>query len=135
MRKPLYENEMCKLEGLRATCNNCDRIIFEDENYLNEYIESGGYCRQCNEESDKKRVTIRDKDWTDTHFQIVAEITQKHPNSNGLIKRTFGNDGRCGLWDLAEQLTDEFQTIHKEEKWIKKDYYETLNEFLNSKKL
>lgn len=48
-RNPMYENDMCKSVGLIATCNCCDRIIFEDENYLNEYIESGGYCKECNE--------------------------------------------------------------------------------------
>jgi hypothetical protein len=49
-RKPMYENEMCREVGLMASCNCCDRIIFEDENYLQEYIESGGYCKECNEE-------------------------------------------------------------------------------------
>lgn len=51
-RKPLFENAMCESVGLVATCNCCDRIIFEDENYLEQYKESGGYCKDCNEEGD-----------------------------------------------------------------------------------
>lgn len=27
----LFENEMCRTFGLYASCNCCDRIIFEDE--------------------------------------------------------------------------------------------------------
>lgn len=49
-RKPLYENEMCESVGLMATCNSCDRIIFEDENWLDEYKENGGYCKDCKPE-------------------------------------------------------------------------------------
>ncbi len=49
-RKFMYENAMCEAVGLIATCNNCDRIIYEDENYKEEYIESHGYCKECNEE-------------------------------------------------------------------------------------
>jgi hypothetical protein len=46
-RKPMYENDMCRASGLIAACNCCDRIIFEDENDLNSYQDSGGYCSWC----------------------------------------------------------------------------------------
>lgn len=49
-RKPLYETPQAKAVGMRATCNSCDRIIFEDENWLQGYIDSGGYCKECAEE-------------------------------------------------------------------------------------
>ena len=52
-RKPMFESFMCESVGLIATCNSCDRIIFEDENYKKEYIASGGYCKQCNDEPNK----------------------------------------------------------------------------------
>jgi hypothetical protein len=47
-RIPAYENEICKSVGLIATCNSCDRIIFEDENFMEEYSNNGGYCSDCN---------------------------------------------------------------------------------------
>jgi hypothetical protein len=46
-RQPMYENEMCRSVGLRATCNSCDRIIFEDENWKEDFSENGGYCPEC----------------------------------------------------------------------------------------
>jgi len=52
-RRPMYENKMCKSVGLIASCNNCDRIIFEDEKWLQGYKKSGGYCRECSKEIKK----------------------------------------------------------------------------------
>jgi hypothetical protein len=51
-RKILFENEMCRKAGLIATCNSCDRIIFEDENLNNEY-QNTGYCPECNKKTEK----------------------------------------------------------------------------------
>ena len=45
----LFENEMCRTVGLHASCNCCDRIIFEDEMSAEEYSEAGGYCPDCQE--------------------------------------------------------------------------------------
>lgn len=49
-RKPMFENDMCKSVGLMATCNACDRIIYEDEKFKKQYIKNGGYCKECDEE-------------------------------------------------------------------------------------
>ena len=51
-RQIMYENEMCKLTGLFASCNSCDRVIWEEENDREAYIEDGrGYCKECREET------------------------------------------------------------------------------------
>lgn len=52
-RKPMFENSQCEQVGLFATCNCCDRVIYEDENYRDQYIESGGYCKECNSEREE----------------------------------------------------------------------------------
>lgn len=49
-RKPMFENKMTKKVGLMATCNSCDRIIFEDEKWKSQYKKNGGYCKQCQNE-------------------------------------------------------------------------------------
>jgi len=51
-RKPLFENAMAESVGMRATCNECDRIIWEDENWLENYIDNGGYCKDCRPEAE-----------------------------------------------------------------------------------
>ena len=51
-RKILFENEMTKSVGVYATCNACDRIIFEDEMRADQYIEARGHCPQCKKEQE-----------------------------------------------------------------------------------
>jgi len=49
-REPMYESDMCKSVGMFMSCNSCDRIIFEDENWTAEdYQDNAGYCRECAE--------------------------------------------------------------------------------------
>ena len=50
-RKPAFENDACRHVGLMATCNACDRIIWEDEDWMGRYAENAGYCRECDEET------------------------------------------------------------------------------------
>ena len=53
-RKILFENEMCRSVGTMATCNCCDRIIFEDEMTAEEYTANHGYCKECNNETEEE---------------------------------------------------------------------------------
>ena len=46
-REPMYENDDCRRVGLMATCNACDRIVFEDENDREAFVAAGGYCSEC----------------------------------------------------------------------------------------
>lgn len=46
----MYESDICEEIGLIASCNNCDRIIFKDENWLPLYQSNGGYCKECAKE-------------------------------------------------------------------------------------
>jgi hypothetical protein len=55
-RKPAYENEVCREAGLMMTCNGCDRIIWVDENYVEAYAKSRGYCRECYQEQIEGRT-------------------------------------------------------------------------------
>lgn len=49
-RKILFENEMTEIVGMYASCNNCERIIFEDEMTAEQYTEAHGYCPECKTE-------------------------------------------------------------------------------------
>lgn len=53
-RKPMFENDMCKQVGLIATCNACDRVIFEDEKFKTRFKKNGGYCAECDEEMESQ---------------------------------------------------------------------------------
>lgn len=50
LARPDYENDDCRRVGLMASCNACDRVIFEHENDMPAFTASGGYCAECRAE-------------------------------------------------------------------------------------
>lgn len=72
--------------------------------------------------------------WHETHFEIVAEITKwdndiNPPNS---IKKVQDEQGIGGLYELAKELTNEFETLYKDREWDG-DFFDTIESFINEK--
>jgi hypothetical protein len=57
--------------------------------------------------------------WQETHFEIVQAITIENMKKNpkGVVLDRCENQGHCGLYELAEELTDEFETKYKDNVW------------------
>jgi hypothetical protein len=55
-RQPAYENVMARSVGMMMSCNSCDRIIWEDENWIEGYQNSAGYCKECSEEANQSNL-------------------------------------------------------------------------------
>ncbi len=53
-RQPAYENNMAKSVGMIITCNCCDRVIWADENWVEQYQDNNGYCKECSEGIDNE---------------------------------------------------------------------------------
>jgi hypothetical protein len=74
--------------------------------------------------------------WMDTHFEVVQHITITlgHEGEDNLARRAQEADGHGGLWQLAEELTDEFEAKWKGEHWgMEREFYDTIEEFLEEK--
>jgi hypothetical protein len=97
-RKPMHQNEIARLVGMFATCNACDRIIYEDENDLKAYKEDGrGYCKHCRAEADIPLIenavyidTMEDEGRNELTYQYVTftgDMGEEYPflfeTSNG----------------------------------------------------
>lgn len=67
----MYENAMTESVGMKATCNSCDRIIYEDENWKEQYKENGGYCKDCDP---SKEVKEGGEDWEVKPFRTVTGL-------------------------------------------------------------
>ena len=73
--------------------------------------------------------------WQETHYEIVAAITYEvaHDNINdNLIYKTLREKGHGGLYELANDLTDEFENLHKGCEWDG-EFFETIENFLDEK--
>jgi hypothetical protein len=78
-------------------------------------------------------ITI-DEDYLETHFEIVKAIVEKDwlENSCGLVYQRRRDYGYGGLYELAKELTDEFQEKFKDHQWDG-DFFDELEDFLDEK--
>jgi hypothetical protein len=72
--------------------------------------------------------------WHETHFEVVAWIMEIHNGDErfGLVHKRHNEQGLGGLYELAEELTDEFETTYKGREWDG-DFHETIWKFLEEK--
>ena len=71
--------------------------------------------------------------WIETHFEVVAFIAEATMNENdiNLCNVIYNEQGRGGLYELAEDWTDEFEAIESDD--IDTEYFERIEEFLIKK--
>lgn len=72
--------------------------------------------------------------WHETHFEIVSAITielQKDKPCN-LITSILESVGHGGFYELAKQLTDEFESDNEGREWDG-EYFETIQDFIELK--
>ena len=73
--------------------------------------------------------------WMETHYEIVAKLTLelvKDEIDSCLVRDRYDSQGTGGMYELAEELTDEFETANQGRLW-EGDYFDTLDTFINLK--
>jgi len=68
--------------------------------------------------------------WMETHHDVVEFITRNSDHSE--IHRRRQLQGLGGLYELAEEWTDEFEKLHQGRGWDG-DYFDELQDFLTEK--
>ncbi len=68
--------------------------------------------------------------WKETHFEVVEAITLEieKDKPRGTVNERHEAQGMGGLYELAEELTTEFETIHKGHEW-ESDFFDEMDEF------
>lgn len=72
--------------------------------------------------------------WHETHFEVVAAITREHQKDQpaGVVKERHEAQGHGGLYELAKELTDEFELLNDGRLWDG-EFFDEIEEFLNKK--
>ena len=74
------------------------------------------------------------EDYLEVHFDIVRHITETEDTDGTPANEVSETQGFGGLYQLAKEWTDEFQSKYKDTIWGQElAYSETLEEFLTSK--
>jgi hypothetical protein len=74
--------------------------------------------------------------WQETHYEVVAAIQYVFTSDNyeHPVMRVHDLDGTVGLYNLAENITDEFEESFKGRDWGNDiDYYDTIHKFIMTK--
>jgi hypothetical protein len=77
--------------------------------------------------------------WQETHYEVVAAITtelisyDEYSNFNHqLIRTTLQEKGHGGLYELANDLTDEFELKNQGREWDG-EFFDEIERFLDEK--
>jgi len=76
--------------------------------------------------------------WMETHYEVVQAITLKLADEDmeedSALYERLEEEGTGGMYTLSEELTDAFEEEYEGAEWGEKlDYYDTLENFLNTK--
>lgn len=55
--------------------------------------------------------------WQETHYEIVAMLTLDIERGKNKATEISETEGTGGLYQLARQLTDKFENLHKGREW------------------
>ena len=71
-------------------------------------------------------------DYLETFYEVVARFYSDQENE--FLLNVENTKGRGDMWELAEQLTDEFHAKYEDMLWGEElDWHDTLDQFLNEK--
>lgn len=73
--------------------------------------------------------------WKETYYQFSTAI-QNHldtmPDVESVVQIRHEQQGSGGLWELADEWTDEFEKLHKGREWDG-DYFDEIDAFFEKK--
>lgn len=71
--------------------------------------------------------------WQETHFELCTEINNRLNLSGSKPLHVQETQGHGGLYELAEDLTNEFENKFAGEQWIDKEYWDEIEAFCKLK--
>ena len=73
--------------------------------------------------------------WMETFYEMSSAITMelaKEPHIGLLVAKRYDEQGHGGMYELAEELTNEFEKLHAGRQWDG-EFFDTIQQFIESK--
>jgi hypothetical protein len=72
--------------------------------------------------------------WRETFFEVTCAIRDEHKKNfpKGKVKDYHTEGGTCALYNLAEELTDEFEVLNKGREWDG-EFFDEIEAFCKTK--
>jgi hypothetical protein len=71
--------------------------------------------------------------YLETHCVISMEFQRLIENESGFPWNVYNEKGTGGIYDLAEELSDEFEKNHIDDDWNTKEFLDEIDTFLQVK--
>lgn len=68
--------------------------------------------------------------WMRSYFETVSYITHSDNSINPIINERYKKEGYDGVYRLAEEVTDEFESINKDRVWKNDEHFDEIQSFL-----
>ena len=81
--------------------------------------------------ADKYANADKLESWHETHYEVVSYIEERETSSQ-TIKDIWESQGRGGIYELAKNLTDEFEMHNANRAWDG-EFFDEIREFLEIK--
>lgn len=96
---------------------------------------TGDKTRQMTKKQFNKKFPNGLTNWIETHHEVVAFIASQLMSRTGEdceIMKVEYTQGTGGIYDLAEEWTDEFEATHLDREWDG-EFFDEIEKFCNSK--
>ena len=72
--------------------------------------------------------------WYETHHEVVSFLTLEYERDSvtSKVAEFLERNGTGGMYELARELTDEFETLNKDREWDG-EFFEEIESFLMKK--
>jgi hypothetical protein len=73
--------------------------------------------------------------WMETFYEMTSSITMelaKEPHIGLLVAKRYEEQGHGGMYELAQELTDEFERLYAGRQWDG-DFFDAIQDFIETK--
>lgn len=72
------------------------------------------------------------ENWAETHYEFVRIIEEARQNENPAMEFIENTTGIGGFWQLAFDMTQEYEKLYKDRKWYS-DWLDEIESFFDTK--
>ena len=70
--------------------------------------------------------------WRETYYEMIESIIHLDNQGHPFVEKIMEEQGRGGLWELANKWTCEFEVLNKEREWDG-EFFDEMEIFINQK--
>jgi hypothetical protein len=113
---------------VKFTCNDCGTTATEMYDMVFNCFEDIEVPEPTEEQEPEPQPVVIDEEYLETYHEIVSKIDWDIRQEQGFAHEIYEQMGTGGRYELAKELTDKFQRLHKGREWHG-EFFDELDKF------